>query len=159
MTHDQSEAMSISDKIIIMSKGKVEQIGTPREIYYHPNSRFVADFIGEANFLEAQVLSAEGDKARIQVAGETLEVNNYCGAKAGSKAALVIRPEAASLAEQGYLEATVMLSTFMGAYQYYQVAVGDMEIQITDYNPVNRRIYQAGETAYLDFDSRGVYIL
>ncbi len=159
VTHDQSEAMSISDKIIIMSKGKVEQIGTPREIYYHPNSRFVADFIGEANFLEAQVLSAEGDKARIQVAGETLEVNNYCGAKAGSKAALVIRPEAASLAEQGYLEATVMLSTFMGAYQYYQVAVGDMEIQITDYNPVNRRIYQAGETAYLDFDSRGVYIL
>ena len=55
VTHDQSEAMSISDKIIIMSKGKVEQIGTPREIYYHPNSRFVADFIGEANFLEAKV--------------------------------------------------------------------------------------------------------
>ena len=48
VTHDQSEAMSISDKIIIMSKGKVEQIGTPREIYYHPNSRFVADFIGGA---------------------------------------------------------------------------------------------------------------
>ena len=47
VTHDQSEAMSISDKIIIMSKGKVEQIGTPREIYYHPNSRFVADFIGK----------------------------------------------------------------------------------------------------------------
>ena len=56
VTHDQSEAMSISDKIIIMSKGKVEQIGTPREIYYHPNSKFVADFIGEANFLDAQVL-------------------------------------------------------------------------------------------------------
>lgn len=159
VTHDQSEAMSISDKIIIMSKGKVEQAGTPQEIYYHPNSRFVADFIGEANFLEAEVLSTEEEKARIQVAGKQLEVNNFCGAKIGDKAALVLRPEAVTLAEQGYLEATVVLSTFMGAYQYYQVLVGDMELQITDYNPVNRRVYQAGEKAFLDFDSQGVYIL
>lgn len=159
VTHDQSEAMSISDKIIIMSRGKVEQIGTPQEIYYHPTSRFVADFIGEANFLEAGVLSADGEKARIQVAGKELLVNNYCGAGAGDEAALVIRPEAAVLAEEGYLEATVTLSTFMGSYQYYQVMVGDMEIQITDYNPVNRRIYQVGEKAFLDFDARGVYIL
>ena len=159
VTHDQSEAMSISDKIIIMSKGKVEQIGTPREIYYHPNSRFVADFIGEANFLKAKVLRTQGDKAGIGVAGEELEVNNFCQAKAGDEAALVIRPEAAALADKGYLEAKVVLSTFMGAYQYYQVQVGDMEIQITDYNPVNRRIYEVGETAYLDFDTQGVYIL
>ena len=81
VTHDQSEAMSISDKIIIMSKGKVEQIGTPREIYYHPNSRFVADFIGEANFLEARVRSASGEKAVIDVVGQELTVNNF--AKAG----------------------------------------------------------------------------
>lgn len=159
VTHDQSEAMSISDKIIIMSRGKVEQIGTPQEIYYHPTSRFVADFIGEANFLEAGVLSADGEKARIQVAGKELLVNNYCGAGAGDEAALVIRPEAAVLAEEGYLEATVTLSTFMGSYQYYQVMVGDMEIQITDYNPVNRRIYEVGEKAFLDFDTAGVYIL
>lgn len=159
VTHDQAEAMSISDKIIIMSKGKVEQIGTPREIYYHPNSRFVADFIGEANFLEAEVLSVRGEKAQIQVAGKELEVNNYARAKAGEKAALVIRPEAATLADSGYLEAGVELSTFMGAYQYYQVNVGGTEIQITDYNPVNRRIYEAGEKAFLDFDTQGVYIL
>ena len=62
VTHDQSEAMSISDKIIIMSQGRVEQIGTPREIYYHPSSRFVADFIGEANFLDAKVKSVSGEK-------------------------------------------------------------------------------------------------
>ena len=159
VTHDQSEAMSISDKIIIMSKGKVEQIGTPREIYYHPNSRFVADFIGEANFLDARVLSADGDQARIQVAGKQMEVGNFGSARAGDTAALVIRPEAAVLADKGQLEATVMLSTFMGAYQYYQVLVDGMELQITDYNPVNRRIYEVGEKAFLDFDSRGVYIV
>lgn len=64
-----------------------------------------------------------------------------------------------TLAEQGLLEGTVTLSTFMGSYQYYQVMVGNMEIQITDYNPVNRRIYEVGEKAYLDFDPKGVYIL
>ena len=159
VTHDQSEAMSISDKIIIMSKGKVEQIGTPREIYYHPNSRFVADFIGEANFLEARVRSASGEKAVIDVVGQELTVNNFAKAGPGDDVVLVIRPEGATLAEQGLLEGTVTLSTFMGSYQYYQVMVGNMEIQITDYNPVNRRIYEVGEKAYLDFDPKGVYIL
>ena len=152
VTHDQSEAMSISDKIIIMSKGKVE-------IYYHPNSRFVADFIGEANFLEAKVRSASGEKAVIDVVGQELTVNNFAKAGPGDDAVLVIRPEGATLAEQGLLEGTVTLSTFMGSYQYYQVMVGNMEIQITDYNPVNRRIYEVGEKAYLDFDPKGVYIL
>ena len=159
VTHDQSEAMSISDKIIIMSKGKVEQIGTPREIYYHPTSKFVADFIGEANFLEAQVRSADGEKAMISVAGGEFEVNNFAHAKAGETATLVLRPEGVSLSEKGLLEGTVTLSTFMGAYQYYQMMVGDIEIQITDYNPVNRRIYEVGEKAYLDFDPKGVYLL
>ena len=159
VTHDQSEAMSISDKIIIMSKGKVEQIGTPREIYYHPNSKFVADFIGEANFLDAQVLSENGEKARIRVAGEEIEVNNFAHARAGDKSELVIRPEVAKLSETGVLEGTVTLTTFMGSYQYYQMLVDGMEIQITDYNPVNRRIYEVGEKAFLEFDPRGVYIL
>ena len=159
VTHDQSEAMSISDKIIIMSKGKVEQIGTPREIYYHPKSRFVADFIGEANFLKAKVKSVNGEKAVIDVIGEEIEVNNYGEKVAGEEASLVLRPEAVVLSEKGLLEGTVTLSTFMGSYQYYQVMVGDMEIQITDYNPVNRRIYEVGEKAYLDFDPHGVYIL
>ena len=159
VTHDQSEAMSISDQIIIMSQGRVEQIGTPREIYYHPKSRFVADFIGEANFLEAMVKENRGEKALIQVAGQELEVNNFGHVEAGEAAELVIRPEGAALSQEGILAGTVTLSTFMGAYQYYQMMVGDMEIQITDYNPVNRRIYEAGEKAYLDFDPKGVYIL
>ena len=159
VTHDQSEAMSISDKIIIMSKGKVEQIGTPREIYYHPKSRFVADFIGEANFLKAKVKSAQGEKAVIDVIGEEIEVNNYGEKAAGDDASQVLRPEAVVLSEKVLQEGTLILSTFMGSKQYYQVMVGDMEIQITDYNPVNRRIYEVGEKAYLDFDPHGVYIL
>ena len=159
VTHDQSEAMSISDKIIIMNKGKVEQIGTPREVYYHPASKFVADFIGETNFISAKVVSVNGEKAIIDVAGRQLEVNNFAQAKPGEEVSLVVRPEAATLAEEGLLEAKVTLSTFMGSHQYYQAMVGDMEIQITDYNPVNRRTYEVGEKAYLNFDQKGAYIL
>ena len=60
VTHDQSEAMALSDKIIIMSKGVVAQMGTPQEIYYHPVNEFVADFIGEANFLKGKMTAKEG---------------------------------------------------------------------------------------------------
>ncbi len=159
VTHDQSEAMSLSDKIIIMSKGKVEQIGTPREVYYTPSSRFVADFIGEANFLDAQVEEARGEKALIRVNGEEMEVNNYIGKKPGEEACLVLRPEAVILADKGQLPCEVTLSTFMGSYQYYQVKAGEVTVQITDYNPVNKKIYETGEKAFLNFDTDGVYIL
>ena len=159
VTHDQSEAMSLSDKIIIMSKGKVEQIGTPQEVYYTPKSRFVADFIGEANFLPAKVKAEENGKAEIEVNSETMSVGNYIGRKAGEEATLVLRPEAVRLSESGQLSCTVTLSTFMGAYQYYQADVGGMTVQVTDYNPVGKKIYAVGEKASLEFDGNGVYIL
>ena len=159
VTHDQSEAMSISDQIIIMSRGRVEQIGSPREIYYHPNNKFVADFIGEANFLDAEVKSVADGKATIVVSGNEMTVQNYIGAKAGDKVSLVLRPENVKLADTGALQGKVTLSTFMGSYQYYQVDVDGKEIQITDYNPIGRKTYEAGETAYLDFDANGVYVL
>ena len=60
VTHDQAEAMSISDRIAVMKKGKIVQIGTPQELYMHPNSLFVAFFIGESNFLEGYVTKGNG---------------------------------------------------------------------------------------------------
>ena len=160
VTHDQSEAMAISDQIIIMEKGVVAQIGTPEEIYYHPNSRFVADFIGEANFIEARVLSA-GEKASVEVLGATLTVGDHLGHAAGDEVTLVIRPEAARLADSGVLKGEVTLSTFMGSYQYYRIRLdGDeREIQITDYNPIGRKVYAMGDTAYLEFSDDSVYVI
>ena len=159
VTHDQEEALTMSDTIVVMNQGYIQQMGSPEQIYNEPENAFVADFIGEANFLDAKVKTVNGEKAVIDVIGEEIEVNNYGEKAAGDDASLVLRPEAVVLSEKGLLEGTVILSTFMGSYQYYQVMVGDMEIQITDYNPVNRRIYEVGEKAYLDFDPHGVYIL
>ena len=74
VTHDQSEAMALSDQIIIMEKGDVRQIGTPQEIYYHPANEFVADFIGEANFLRGELTAKNGDQGTVEIEGSPVDV-------------------------------------------------------------------------------------
>ena len=135
VTHDQSEAMSLSDNIIVMQKGVVAQMGTPEKIYYEPVNAFVADFIGEANFLDGKLL----------------------GRKDGKK--LLLRPESVTLGDSGVLPCRVVLSTFMGSYQNYQVMVGDELVKITDFNPRSKKIYHEGDTPYLVFDTENVHVL
>ncbi len=158
VTHDQSEAMAISDQIIIMEKGVVAQIGTPQEIYYHPKNEFVADFIGEANFLKGAVKSADGGKAEIAIAGNTLQIQQE-GLKEGTECTMVLRPESAVIADSGLLPCTVTLSCFMGSYQNYHVTVGDTTVKITDFNPKNKKIYEVGEKAFVAFNPGNVHIL
>ncbi|RLB37971.1 MAG: Fe3+/spermidine/putrescine ABC transporter ATP-binding protein, partial [Deltaproteobacteria bacterium] len=69
VTHDQTEAMAMADRIVVMNRGKIEQIGTPREIYYEPQSKFTSDFIGETNFLEGTVLSTVGRDVDVELSG------------------------------------------------------------------------------------------
>jgi iron(III) transport system ATP-binding protein len=155
VTHDQSEAMAISDKIIIMKKGVVDQIGTPHEIYYQPKDEFVADFIGESNFLHGSVKAdgvadIEGHDVPVAAADE-LTVGDNC--------TLVLRPESAMLADKGVLPCTVSLSRFMGNYQNYQVMVGNTLVKITDFNPKNHKIYEVGDQAFVDFKPEDVHVL
>ena len=91
VTHDQSEAMAISDNIIIMENGIVSQMGTPQEIYYHPNNEFVADFIGEANFLRGNATSAN----TVDINGNAVTLNDLGTKSVGDECTLVLRPEAA----------------------------------------------------------------
>ena len=98
VTHDQEEALTMSDRIAVMSRGKILQIGSPREIYEHPADRFVANFIGEANFLLGAVESADGGIARVRLdAGATLAATG--AATPGQRVTVVIRPEHADLAD------------------------------------------------------------
>lgn len=159
VTHDQSEAMALSDNIIIMNKGVVAQMGTPQEIYYHPNSEFVADFIGEANFLTGTLEGLEGDHAVLRIEGNPTRVPAKAGMKSGEAYTVVLRPESAVLADQGGLPCKVILSCFMGSYQNYHVMVGNTLVKLTDYNPKNKRIYQVGERCHLAFDPESVHIL
>ena len=159
VTHDQSEAMALSDQIIIMEKGVVAQIGTPQEIYYHPASEFVADFIGEANFLRGRLTAKDGDNGTVTVEGTPVPVTGVTERQEGQDCTLVLRPESAVLADKGVLPCKVVLSCFMGAYQNYHVMVGDTLVKITDFNPKNKKIYQVGDAAYVDFDKENVHAL
>lgn len=113
VTHDQEEALTMSDRIAVMSTGSVQQIGTPREIYEAPTNRFVADFIGETNLLQVDVTSVSNGLATVTLpGGQTLS----CPA-AQSKAGrhhLSIRPERVSLAPDGDLAATVDRVVYLG---------------------------------------------
>ncbi len=159
VTHDQSEAMALSDNIIIMNKGIVAQMGTPQEIYYHPNSEFVADFIGEANFLRGTMTGMDGDHAILDIEGSSTKVPAKEGMEQGETYTAVLRPESAALADAGGLPCKVVLSCFMGSYQNYHVMVGDTLVKLTDYNPKTKRIYQVGESCSLVFDPAFVHIL
>ena len=159
VTHDQAEAMSISDRIIVMKGGVIEQMGTPKECYYHPANAFVADFIGEANFLDGEICETLGAGCRVTINGKDVLLKNPDGFRAGQKVQMVLRPEAARIGETGMLPCRVALSCFMGAYQNYHVMVGNTLIKIADYCPVNKRIFEVDETAYLSFDADCVHIL
>ncbi len=159
VTHDQSEAMAISDKIIIMNQGVVAMMGTPQEIYYHPNSEFVADFIGEANFLKGTVTETNGSRGTVNVHGNRIDLHELNGRTTGEECTLVLRPEAAVLADEGQLPCDVVLSTFMGSYQNYHVMVGDTLVKITDFNPKNKKIYHVGDKAFVKFESESVHVI
>ena len=159
VTHDQAEAMAISDNIIIMNKGVIAQMGTPEAIYYHPSSEFVADFIGEVNFLTGDIVSTDGGMCTLNIAGHPVRVENPDGFPIGKTCKIVLRPEAGILADTGALPCKVVLSCFMGAYQNYHVMVDDTLVKLADYCPVGRKVYQVGDTAYLSFKEGCVHML
>ena len=165
VTHDQSEAMALSDNIIVMKKGVVDQVGDPHAVYYHPVDEFVADFIGESNFLRGTLVEKDAASVATGVAGvasiegERVPITNVGHLSVGDACVLVLRPEAARLADEGVLPCRVELSRFMGSYQNYQVRVGETLVKIQDFNPKNHRVYEAGEEAFVAFSPNDVHVL
>ena len=159
VTHDQSEAMAISDNIILMKSGVIAQMGSPMEIYYRPNSEFVADFIGECNFLKGIVAGTEGDITRIRLPGGEVGVRTGKRYNPGAEGEIVLRPEAIVIADQGQLPCRVELSCFMGSYQNYHVRVGETLVKITDNCPVNKKIYSVGDQACISFEPDCAHLL
>jgi spermidine/putrescine ABC transporter ATP-binding subunit len=117
VTHDQEEAMAISDRIAVMNVGTVEQVGTPRDIYEHPRTEFVASFMGKTNVIPANVVERNGDKVTVEFESFRLENLRYTGES--DNVVIVIRPERVSLqpVEDGVtLEGTVDLVEYYGFF-------------------------------------------
>lgn len=110
VTHDQKEALSMSDIIIVMSEGNIEQVGTPYEVYYHPKTRFVADFMGAPNVIEAKVKELKEKSFITESVLGSLEVQTKEEVAVGEKVSLVIRKESFSFDKEDFLNENNLIS-------------------------------------------------
>lgn len=140
VTHDQEEAMAISDKIIVMRNAEIAQQGTPKDLYAHPNSAFIADFIGDANVVPCEVVGIENGTATVRVGTATVQVKTKLTGKPDAK--LVIRPQGIILGPDApnTLEGTVTNAAFLGNQIQYSLdtEVGDMfmiDNHMADFSP------------------------
>ncbi len=149
VTHDQEEALTMSDRIAVMSKGRILQIGSPREIYDRPAERFVANFIGETNFIEGEIESISRGKAKVKHAsGATLIAAVPDGFDRKGKVTVVVRPEHAqisSVQKGATLKGTLENVVYFGTDTHFHVALGDGESFVV--RQQNRRGVASGMTA------------
>jgi iron(III) transport system ATP-binding protein len=165
VTHDQKEALAIADRIAVLSQGKVEQVGTPMELYRRPKNAFVANFIGETNLLEGVVLrsQAEGIMVRTRVGSFSgvLSRRDQVPA-AGAKVQVSIRPEVLRLdlypSEDNCSEGHIETATYFGEIAHYQFEKDGISLKISELNPQHFESFQQ-KTVYAYASPEDVVIL
>jgi len=163
VTHDQDEAMTLSDRVVIMHKGRIVQTGTPQEIYAYPASRFVADFIGKANFLESRVVGmASGNALELEIMGNkfTAAVQKSTFSE-GERVLLVLRPESVKLEPKrpDTLTGTVREAVYLGSQMVYEVDVAKKIITVEVANPHACMVFRVGEEVTITFQEKTLHIL
>ena len=162
VTHDQEEALSISDRIVVMYGGKAEQVGTPFEIYNRPATKFVANFVGTLNVLEGTVTDASAGKVRVGANEVTLK-GKLNGSKAGDTLSLALRPEAISLGRQPGRDATlggqISEVSFLGSVIRVRVGLGKDAVSLDTFNSPASPPPTVGENAEISFSPDDVLVL
>src|SRR5687767_9260528 len=128
VTHDQQEALAVSDRIIVMSNSRIAQIGAPRDLYEAPRDRFVADFIGDANLVEAELGPHRGSRAPVRLGGLELE---HRGAAPGP-VRVAIRPESIVLRVSSPLRGTIRKAAYLGTHMEYTVEAPIGQLFVVD---------------------------
>lgn len=170
VTHDQEEALTMSDRIAVMSHGKVLQMGTPVEIYERPNCKFVADFIGTSNFLEGTVKSLQKEKALVFIPALNAEINGIVSGEVsvGETVAISIRPEKIRLAEKAMLnqncfEGTIDLVTYIGSDSHLHVNVKGLKLRVWEQNKISSldpaAYYTVGQKVWLTLFPENTLVL
>ena len=170
VTHDQEEALTMSDRIAVFSKGKVLQIGTPLEIYERPTHRFVADFIGETNFLEGKLKEINGEHGLVMIDGDKPFVGRMnCKAKPGDAVTLSVRPEKVQLLDKmpdnhtNAYEVVIQSVGYVGSDTRIIVSLGTTQLDVWEQNSIStldpNYFFRPGEKAYLTFRPDNALVL
>ena len=152
VTHDQEEALAISDRIAVMNKGDIQQIETPENIYSRPYNTFVAEFIGHSNRFLGTVEGRENGETLIRMeTGLPIRVRNVMPLAQGTELLVYVRPEEFIFTdEQNGMKATVKVKRFLGKYIHYVVDCGTgINVEVTADTSSAERIHQPGETVFL----------
>ena len=151
VTHDQEEALAISDRIAVMKDGHIMQIGTPREIYAKPQNPFVAGFIGVSNFLDCEVNAPNAGNAAVSIKGE-LDITVPVSRAYTGSGKISARPEQLFFSESG-MPGTILFSTFLGDFIEYEVQLNDgQNLIVNEYTKDTTEIHSDGERVHLSFD-------
>jgi spermidine/putrescine ABC transporter ATP-binding subunit len=155
VTHDQEEALSMSDRIVVMNAGRIEQIGSPEEVYEAPATAFVADFLGKANMLPGVVSSVDGQKATIALsAGQQVTALSPKVLAAGARVTVVVRPQKLSVgssAAGNRLAGKVVSTSYLGGSAIYEINIGEGTI-IRANTQIDGRLAREGEAIDVGFD-------
>ena len=164
VTHDQEEAMAVSDRIAVMQGGSIVQQGTAEDLYHRPATPFVAQFIGRANLVPGRVEGVEGDETVVVALGRRFRVRGApAGLGTGQPAQVLLRPEAIAVArapgDGDAVRAVVTGRTFLGEKIDYVVRCGDETLQVARYNAGPRDLFADGEAVALTFVDDAVALL
>ena len=161
VTHDQIEAMTLSDRIVIMNQGIIEQIGTPVEIYRYPNSKFVADFIGRANFVQGKVLEKKESGLTVDVLGKSLALTDIKrDFKPGDAVTLIVRPEMMRIKKKGELfQGTIRKAVYLGDVIEYDVDVNGQILTGLETDPTVIDLFPEGEEVLVGFAESSIQVL
>lgn len=161
VTHDQEEALTLSDRLAVMNAGKVEQVCEPREVYERPASRFVAEFIGTANFLPVQVTEIKNGRTLVHSEDGQFWVVSRPGLNVGDAAELSLRPERMwlgracadhSAPDHNHLQGTVSETIFMGPVTRYIVSLSNGHQLLTEKQNLEESLFQAGDSVSVCWD-------
>jgi spermidine/putrescine transport system ATP-binding protein len=160
VTHDQQEAMSLSDRVIVMRAGHIEQAASPEEVYHRPITKFVAEFVGDANLLPVDVVSVNGTSSLVRLRGGAHEVRveHRLSADAGW---LVLRPETVMLGGDGAasIDGTVRDVAFLGSMITYVIDVSGLSMRVQEAGRDVRPRYEVGDAVTVTYDPARCAIL
>jgi len=164
VTHDQSEAMAISDKVVIMKDGNIMQMGSPQEIYEFPANRFVANFIGKANFIPCTYRGRDNGNAVVSLDGTVYQVPNpgpMTDITEKSECFLSVRPESIRLTEarEGAINGKVTRAVYYGAKVEYESIISSGPVIVEIYNPQLTERFYEGDNVSIALDDACVRIL
>jgi len=168
VTHDQEEAMSMSDRVVVMREGKIVQVGSPVELYRSPQSLFVASFVGSANVWHGEVVSTDERGTIVSVNGTHLRGGRAEESRTGDRVAMVVRAEVAQLASASdaapadplaSMRGTVADALFVGAVTHYRVDVAGRRVTISRPSREDTIVLAAGQAVMVTWDPNDAYVL